>query len=67
LANATLVKEQRVEVIEVDHRSRASILWLRTKDQDENKRVLYAICNVHLEGHPDKHKERMQQLVSSKK
>lgn len=37
---------------------------MRTKGPEQ---CFYAICNVHLEGHPDKHKERLAQLVSTRK
>jgi hypothetical protein len=35
-ANATLVNQQRVEVVEMVHKSRSTILWLRTKANDSS-------------------------------
>lgn len=60
-ANATLFKSDRFELVDAKHQSRSLILWL------QKGTVLYAICNVHLEGNPEKHKERYNQLQSTLK
>ena len=48
----------------VDHfeyRSRSILTWITSTG------IKYVICNVHLDGHPDKHKERLAQLMSVRK
>lgn len=65
-ANALLFKSDRFELVgDTDHRSRSMIVWLRQRGKPSLP--LFAVCNVHLEGHPEKHKERRSQLDSTLK
>mmetsp|Transcript_7886 Transcript_7886/g.20365 ORF Transcript_7886/g.20365 Transcript_7886/m.20365 type:complete len:219 (+) Transcript_7886:203-859(+) len=64
----TFVRRERFEVVAVDHRSRASLLMLRWRGDDEARaQPPVFVANVHLQGDPLAVETRRSQLASVRK